>query len=105
VPQQLALVPQQHILAQEQNHPRVFSSAHSLAQVFVACFNDYIVRELGYSTPRRYYLLGGFPGFRWHYPENAFGDTSESLRAGMCANPCVFHCVFPSLFFLREWIV
>ena len=44
--------------------------------VFVACFNDYIVRELGYKTERRYYLLGGFPGFRWHYPEN--GNRARS---------------------------
>jgi hypothetical protein len=51
--------------------------------VFVACFNDYIVRELKYKTQRRYYLLGGFPGFRWRYPENAMGDTSESLRCAV----------------------
>ena len=55
--------------------------------VFVACFNDYITRELQFTTTRRYYLLGGFPGFKWKYPENAFGDTSEMLREGIASNP------------------
>ena len=49
--------------------------------VFVACFNDYIVRELGYKTERRYYLLGGFPGFRWHYPENGNRARSDCRSA------------------------
>ena len=35
-------------------------------------------------TPR---LLGGFPGFKWRFPENAFGDTSEMLRSAMAQNP------------------
>jgi len=47
----------------------------------VACFNDYIVRELGYKTERRYYLLGGFPGFRWHYPENGNRARSDCRNA------------------------
>ena len=40
-----------------------------------------------FETDANYYILGGFPGFEWNYPTNAFGDTSEDLRRAMASNP------------------
>ncbi len=63
-------------------------STHATKPAFVACFHDYIKSELQYSTDRKYYLsASSIPGFKWNYPTNAMGDTSEMLRAAISANP------------------
>ena len=61
-----------------------FAPTHRSSRVF----SD-IKNELAYSTDRRYELSSSAscPNFTWNYPSNAFGDTSEMLRAGMAANP------------------
>ena len=65
-----------------------FDPANSAATpAFAACFNDYIRQQLKFETDDKYYILGGFPGFAWNYPKNAFGDTSEDLRLAMANNP------------------
>jgi carboxypeptidase C (cathepsin A) len=77
--------------------------------VFAACFNDYVTSTLKFETQRRYYILGGFPGFKWRYPENAFGDTSEMLRQGMTSSPYTKVLVLNGIYdmatpyFATEW--
>ncbi len=54
---------------------------------YTATFNDYVRRELGFKSDIEYYILGGGVG-RWDFgSDNAYADTSESLRSAFAKNP------------------
>lgn len=54
---------------------------------YTAMFNQYVRSELGFKSDLEYYILGGGVG-RWDFgSDNAYADTSESLRSAMSKNP------------------
>jgi carboxypeptidase C (cathepsin A) len=54
---------------------------------YTATFNNYVRAELGFRSDLEYYILGGGIG-RWDFgAENAYADTSESLRSAFAKNP------------------
>jgi carboxypeptidase C (cathepsin A) len=54
---------------------------------YTATFNDYVRGELGFKSDLEYYILGGGVG-RWDFgSDNAYADTSESLRSAFAKNP------------------
>ena len=54
---------------------------------FTATFNDYVRRELGFSSELEYYTLGGGIG-HWDWETvNSFADTSDNLRNTLVKNP------------------
>jgi len=55
---------------------------------YTAMFNDYVRRELGYSSDLEYYILGGGIGSRWNFEsDNEYVDVGERLRAAWARNP------------------
>src|SRR5579885_312445 len=54
---------------------------------YTATFNNYVRGELGFKSDLEYYILGGGVG-RWDFgADNAYADTSESLRSAFAKNP------------------
>jgi carboxypeptidase C (cathepsin A) len=54
---------------------------------YTSVFNDYVRRELGFKSDLEYYILGGGIGpWNWN-TNNAYADTSMSLKSAMAKNP------------------
>ncbi|MDT7807878.1 MAG: hypothetical protein QOJ70_1691 [Acidobacteriota bacterium] len=54
---------------------------------YTATFNQYVRSELGFRSDTEYFILGGGVG-RWDFgADNAYADTSESLRSAFAKNP------------------
>jgi carboxypeptidase C (cathepsin A) len=54
---------------------------------YTATFNQYVRGDLGFRSDLEYYILGGGVG-RWDFgADNAYADTSESLRSAFAKNP------------------
>ena len=55
---------------------------------YTATFNDYVRRELGYSSDLEYYILGGGIGAPWNWgSDNEYVDVGERLRSAWARNP------------------
>jgi carboxypeptidase C (cathepsin A) len=55
---------------------------------YTAAFNDYVRRELGFSSDLPYHVLGGgFTSWDWGSADEGFPDTSEALRRALARNP------------------
>jgi carboxypeptidase C (cathepsin A) len=55
---------------------------------YTAAFNDYVRRELGFSSDLAYHVLGGgFTSWDWGSAGEGFPDTSEALRRALARNP------------------
>lgn len=62
-------------------------SLSAIRPPYTAAFNDYVRRELGYTTDQEYYILGGGVG-RWDFgADNRYADTSDALRQAFSKNP------------------
>ncbi len=61
--------------------PEYDASEASYEGAFVATFMDYVRRELKYETDIE--MLPSGPVQPWNYPQNQYGDVSETLRAAM----------------------
>lgn len=64
-------------------------SNSSIRNTFTPVLNDYIRRELNYSSDRLYYILGGGIG-QWRYPQRTgYANVTASLEHGLNANPYI----------------
>lgn len=55
---------------------------------YTATFNDYVRRDLGFRTDLEYYILGGGITSPWNWnANNAYADTSMTLKTAMAKNP------------------
>ncbi|HKP28820.1 MAG TPA: hypothetical protein VJU15_05440 [Gemmatimonadales bacterium] len=55
---------------------------------YTAMFNDYVRRDLGYSSDLEYYILGGGIGAPWNFgSDNEYVDVGERLRSAWARNP------------------
>jgi carboxypeptidase C (cathepsin A) len=55
---------------------------------YTAMFNDYVRRDLGYSSDLEYYILGGGIGAPWNWgSDNEYVDVGERLRSAWARNP------------------
>jgi carboxypeptidase C (cathepsin A) len=62
-------------------------SLSAIRPPYTAAFNDYVRRELGYTSDQEYYILGGGVG-RWDFgSDNRYADTSDALRQAFAKNP------------------
>jgi carboxypeptidase C (cathepsin A) len=61
--------------------PEYDASEASYEGAFVATFEDYLRRELKFETDSEMYVTG--PVQPWNYPQNSYGDVSETLRSAM----------------------
>ncbi len=62
-------------------------SMNAIRPPYTSVFNDYVRRDLGFKSDLEYYILGGGVG-RWNWgTDNAYADTSQSLKSAMSKNP------------------
>jgi carboxypeptidase C (cathepsin A) len=62
-------------------------SLSAIRPPYTAAFNDYVRRDLGYTSDLEYYILGGGVG-RWDFgADNRYADTSDALRQAFSKNP------------------
>jgi carboxypeptidase C (cathepsin A) len=55
---------------------------------YTATFNDYVRRELNFKSDLEYYILGGGITAPWNWnTNNAYADTSQTLKLAMAKNP------------------
>ena len=55
---------------------------------YTATFNTYVRRDLGFKTDLEYYILGGGITSPWNWnTNNAYADTSMTLKTAMAKNP------------------
>lgn len=55
---------------------------------YTATFNNYVRRDLGFKTDLEYYILGGGITSPWNWnTNNAYADTSMTLKTAMAKNP------------------
>jgi carboxypeptidase C (cathepsin A) len=55
---------------------------------YTAAFNTYVRRDLGFKTDLEYYILGGGITAPWNWnANNAYADTSMTLKSAMAKNP------------------
>ena len=57
------------------------ASEASYEGAFVACYEDYLRRELKFETDAEMFVSGQVQP--WSYPQNSYADSSETLRAAM----------------------
>jgi carboxypeptidase C (cathepsin A) len=61
--------------------PEYDASEASYEGAFVATFEDYVRRELGYQSDAEEFVTG--PVQPWVYPQNRYADVSDTLRGAM----------------------
>ncbi|WLT33208.1 S10 family peptidase [Geothrix sp. PMB-07] len=67
--------------------PEFDPSMTAIRPPYTAAFNDYVRRELGYTSDQEYFILGGGVG-RWDWGANGrYADTSDALRQAFAKNP------------------
>ena len=67
--------------------PEFDPSMTAIRPPYTAAFNDYVRRELGYTTDQDYFILGGGVG-RWDWGnQGRYADTSDALRQAFAKNP------------------
>jgi carboxypeptidase C (cathepsin A) len=55
---------------------------------YTATFNEYVRRDLGFKSDLEYYILGGGITAPWNWnTNNAYADTSMTLKTAMAKNP------------------
>lgn len=55
---------------------------------FTATFNNYVRRDLNFKSDAEYYILGGGISSPWNWnTNNAYADTSMTLKSAMAKNP------------------
>ena len=55
---------------------------------FTATFNNYVRRDLNFKSDLEYYILGGGISSPWNWnTNNAYADTSMTLKSAMAKNP------------------
>ncbi len=75
-------------------YPRYDPSDVNLSGVFVATFNDYVRRELGFKTDLNYESLADVGPWDYKNVENRFLDVSGTMHQAMIQNP-----------YLHVWVV
>lgn len=67
--------------------PEFDPSLTAIRPPYTAAFNDYVRRDLGYTSDQEYFILGGGVG-RWDWgSDNRYADTSDALRQAFAKNP------------------
>jgi carboxypeptidase C (cathepsin A) len=62
-------------------------SMNAIRTPYTAAFNQYVRSELGFRSDLEYYILGGGIGpWNWN-TNNAYADTSVTLKTAMAKNP------------------
>ena len=68
--------------------PDTDPSMNSIRPPYTAAFNSYVRSELGFKSDVEYYILGGGITSPWNWnTNNAYADTSISLKDAMAKNP------------------
>ncbi|MFZ1702319.1 MAG: hypothetical protein WBO10_07790 [Pyrinomonadaceae bacterium] len=63
-------------------------SMNAIRPPYTAAFNDYVRRELGFTSDVEYYILGGGITAPWNYNvTNQYADTSMPMKDAMAKNP------------------
>jgi carboxypeptidase C (cathepsin A) len=75
-------------------YPRYDPSNVNLSGIFVATFNDYVRRELGYKSDLNYESLADVGPWDYKNVENRFLDVSGTVHQAMISNP-----------YLHVWVV
>lgn len=68
--------------------PDMDPSMSAIRTPYTAAFNTYVRGELGFKTDTEYYILGGGITSPWNWnTNNAYADTSISMKNAMAKNP------------------
>jgi carboxypeptidase C (cathepsin A) len=70
------------------NNPDFDPSLTAIRPPYTSVFNDYVRRDLGFKSDLEYYILGGGINAPWNWnTNNAYADTSQTLKLAMAKNP------------------
>lgn len=67
--------------------PEYDPSDAAIAPSFVSGLNDYLARELNFTSDLKYRPMGGDSNMQWDFGQGAPADTSGELRTAMTQNP------------------